>query len=63
MRWKTKQEKKPEYKKGSKRTEEVFAFLPVDLSDGNTVWLESYVREWLKIDGKHVRLPYVKEIL
>lgn len=40
MRWKT-EESKP----GDKRIVKYFAFLPTTLTDGWTVWLESYFAE------------------
>lgn len=41
MRWKT----PPVIEPGTKRIVKYFAFMPRELSDGNTVWLESYFQE------------------
>lgn len=41
MRWKT----PPPVEEGTKRIRKCFAFMPRDLSDGNTVWLETYFVE------------------
>ena len=41
MRWKTR-ERKREPHMGDTRVVEEFAWLPLDLAGGNTIWLETY---------------------
>ena len=44
MRWKT----PPKTEHGDTRTQQYFALLPTELSDGNTVWLE-----WYSVDEEY----------
>lgn len=46
MVWKTKNHIVKKLVLGGKREEIKFAIFPIELDDGNTVWLQSYKRIW-----------------